>query len=196
MKDIFPIFDKIKSKEDQEKLLGQKGIVLWMYGHSGTGKSTIANALQEKLYSLGKYNVILDGDNIRDGLNKGLGFTTEDRTENIRRVSEVAKLFCDNGAIVLASFVCPKNEMRANAREVIGEDFNEVYIKTSLETLMARDTKGFYKKAQEGKMKNFTGVNQGFDEPANPEIIIDTDELDIHSCVNRLYDFIQDKICL
>lgn len=146
MADIFPTFDKLLSRQDKESLLKQKGRVYWIYGQSGSGKTTIAIELERQLHALGKYTVVLDGDNLRSGLNHGLGFTTEDRLENIRRAAELAKILVQNGAIVICCFVCPLKSMRDLATEIIGKDFTEIYIKTSIETLIQRDTKGFYKK--------------------------------------------------
>lgn len=179
MKDIFPVFEKLVSREKKETLLCQKGRVYWLYGQSGSGKTTIAIELEKQLHAQGKYTVILDGDNLRSGLNQGLGFSTEDRLENIRRASEVAKILVQNGAIVICCFVCPLKSMRDLAREIIGEDFTEIYIKTSLETLIQRDTKGFYKKALEGNMENLTGVNSEFEESENVDLVIDTDGMSV-----------------
>lgn len=190
MKDIHPIFDQLVSKSYQEKLLEQQGQVLWMYGPSGTGKSSIASALQRKLYDEGKFVIVLDGDNLRSGLNAGLGFSKEDRFENIRRASELSKLLKDNGVIVLACFVCPLISMREMAKEIVGHDMKEIYIKTSLHTLKERDTKGLYKKAMEGQMENLTGINAEFEEPANVDLTIDTERLSIDQSVSQVYDLI------
>lgn len=183
---IFPTFEKLISREKKETLLGQKGRVYWLYGQSGSGKTTIAIELEKQLYSQGRFVIVLDGDNLRSGLNVGLGFSTEERMENIRRAAEVAKILVQNGAIVICCFVCPLKSMRDLAREIIGEDFNEIYIKTSLETLIQRDTKGFYKKALEGNMENLTGINSEFEEGKNPEIIIDTDKVKVEEAVNKI----------
>ena len=140
MNDIFPINDRLISREKKESQLSQTSKVFWLYGQSGSGKTTIAVELEKQLYTQGKFVVVLDGDNLRTGLNRGLGFSTEDRMENIRRASEVAKILVHNGVIVIACFVCPLKSMRALAREIIGSDFREIYVKTSLETLIQRDT--------------------------------------------------------
>ncbi len=186
MKDIFPTFDKLVSRESKETLLNQKGRVYWLYGQSGSGKTTIAIELEKQLHARGKYTVVLDGDNLRSGLNQGLGFSTEDRMENIRRAAEVAKIFVQNGAIVICCFVCPLISMRDLAHNIIGEDFTEIYIKTSLETLIQRDTKGFYKKAIEGKMENLTGINSEFEESENVDLVIDTDRISIENGVKEI----------
>ena len=183
---IFPTFEKFVSREEKENLLNQKGSVFWLYGQSGSGKTTIAIELEKQLHAQGKYTVVLDGDNLRSGLNAGLGFSTEDRMENIRRAAELAKILVQNGVIVICCLVCPLNSMRILAREIIGEDFIEIYIKTSLETLIQRDTKGFYKKALEGKMENLTGVNAEFEEGENANVVIDTDRMSIEDGVKEI----------
>jgi adenylylsulfate kinase len=184
--DIFPTFDKLLSRQDKESLLNQKGRVYWIYGQSGSGKTTIAIELERQLYVLAKYTIVLDGDNLRSGLNHGLSFTTEDRLENIRRAAEVAKILVQNGAIVICCLVCPLKSMRDLARDIIGKDFKEIYIKTSIETLMQRDTKGFYKKALEGKMENLTGINSKFEESEEADIIIDTDIINVKEGVSLI----------
>lgn len=189
MKDIFPTFDKLVSRESKETLLNQSGRVYWLYGQSGSGKTTIAIELEKQLHAQGKYTVVLDGDNLRSGLNQGLGFSTEDRMENIRRAAEVAKLLVQNGAIVICCFVCPLKSMRNLANEIIGEDFIEIYIKTSIETLIQRDTKGFYKKALNGNMENLTGVNSEFEEGDNSDLVIDTDKMDIQEGVELILNY-------
>lgn len=186
MADIFPTFDKLLSRQDKESLLNQKGRVYWIYGQSGSGKTTIAIELERQLYVLAKYTIVLDGDNLRSGLNHGLSFTTEDRLENIRRAAEVAKILVQNGAIVICCLVCPLKSMRDLARDIIGKDFTEIYIKTSIETLMQRDTKGFYKKALEGKMENLTGINSKFEESEEADIIIDTDIINVKEGVRLI----------
>lgn len=189
MKDIFPTFDKLVSRESKETLLNQSGRVYWLYGQSGSGKTTIAIELEKQLHAEGKYTVVLDGDNLRSGLNAGLGFSIEDRMENIRRAAELAKILVHNGAIVICCFVCPLKSMRDLARDLIGDDFTEIYIKTSLETLIQRDTKGFYKKAIEGKMENLTGVNSEFEEGDNPDLIIDTEKFKVEEAVQVIINY-------
>lgn len=164
------------TRQEREALLGQKGVVLWFTGLSGSGKSTIANEVAYKLQTMGRLTYVLDGDNIRHGLNKNLGFSPEDRNENIRRISEVANLFADAGAIAITAFISPYRKYRNFCRELAGEGrFVEIFCKASLETCEKRDTKGLYKKAREGIIKDFTGINAPYEEPENPELIVDTD---------------------
>jgi adenylylsulfate kinase len=160
------------SRNQREQNTGHPGKVIWFTGLSGSGKSTIANALDEVLHGRGLKTYILDGDNIRMGLNKDLGFSPEDRKENIRRIAEVAKLFADSGTIVLTAFISPYREDRQMARDIIGEDFVEVYMNTPLEVCEDRDPKGLYKKARAGEIKGFTGIDAPYEEPENPEVII------------------------
>jgi adenylylsulfate kinase len=164
------------TRQEREELLGQKGVVLWFTGLSGSGKSTVANEVAYKLHTMGRLTYVLDGDNIRHGLNKNLGFSPEDRNENIRRISEVANLFADAGAIAITAFISPYKKYRNYCRELVGEGrFVEIFCKASLGTCEKRDTKGLYKKAREGIIKDFTGVNAPYEEPENPELICDTD---------------------
>ncbi len=163
-------------REEREDLLKQKGVVLWFTGLSGSGKSTVANEVAYKLHTMGKMCYILDGDNIRHGLNKDLGFSPEDRTENIRRISEVANLFADAGVITLTAFISPYIKDRNFCRELLGEGrFIEIFTKAKLDTCEQRDPKGLYKKAREGVIKEFTGISAPYEEPLNPELVIDTD---------------------
>jgi len=165
------------SREDREKLLGQKGVVLWFTGLSGSGKSTIANEVAYKLHEMGKLSYVLDGDNIRHGLNKDLGFSPEDRDENIRRISEVANLFADSGVIICISFISPYRRLRDFCRKLVSPArFFEVFCKASIETCEKRDPKGLYKKARNGEIKDFTGVSAPYEKPKNPEILIDTEK--------------------
>lgn len=178
--------------ELREKKLGQKGAVLWMSGLSGSGKSTVAHAFEEKLIQKGRFVFVLDGDNIRHGLNKGLGFDQEDRQENIRRVSEVAKLFCDANAIVIVSFISPYRQDRQAARSLIPQgQFFEVYCKASLELCEQRDPKGLYKKARAGEIENFTGLSAPYEEPENPEIVLNTGEDPIDLSCERLQTLLE-----
>lgn len=164
-------------REDREKVLGQKGVVLWFTGLSGSGKSTIANEVSYKLHKIGKLSYVLDGDNIRSGINKDLGFLPDERDENIRRISEVAKLFADAGIITCVAFISPYRKMRRFCRELLGPDrFFEIFCKASINTCEKRDPKGLYKKAQAGLIKDFTGVSAPYEEPEKPEIIIDTEK--------------------
>ena len=172
---------------DREKLLNQKGVVLWFTGLSGSGKSTIANELTYELFKTGKIAYILDGDNIRHGLNKNLGFSPEDRDENIRRICEVSKLFADAGLITCTAFISPYKKMRDFCRELIGRGrFFEIYCLATLETCEKRDPKGLYKRAREGKVKEFTGITAPYEEPENPDLIIDTDKYDVNKSVGLI----------
>jgi adenylylsulfate kinase len=164
--DIHPEFHRQLGREAKEGLLGQRGLVIWLYGLSGSGKSTLAHLLERALYEEGRATVLLDGDNLRTGLNSGLGFTEEDRRENIRRVAEVAKLFVHSGIITICSFISPYRSLRSLARQVIGDDdFIEVYVHATFESCTRRDPKGLYKKAAEGKVAHFTGRDSVFEEP-------------------------------
>ena len=191
MNEIYPIFDQMLSRSDKEELLGQKGIMLWFTGLSGSGKSTVAIALERELQKRGLLCRILDGDNIRSGINKGLGFTAEDRRENIRRIAEVAKLFVDTGIITIAAFISPSNDLRRMASDIIGaEDFKEVYISTPLEVCEARDVKGLYAKARRGEIKNFTGISAPFEAPKHPALSIDTSKVSLEDSVKQILAFL------
>lgn len=191
MNEIYPIFDQMLSRSDKEELLGQKGVMLWFTGLSGSGKSTVAIALERELQKRGLLCRILDGDNIRSGINKGLGFTAEDRRENIRRIAEVAKLFVDTGIITIAAFISPSNELRRMASDIIGaEDFKEVYISTPLEVCEARDVKGLYAKARRGEIKNFTGISAPFETPEHPALSIDTSKVSLEDSVKQILVFL------
>ena len=174
-------FHRFVSQQEKEELLGQKGIVLWMYGLSGSGKSTIAAAVERQLHDQGRFVVILDGDNFRHGLNSDLGFSDEDRKENVRRVAEVAKMFAAQGVITIVSVITPKRALRDQAREIIGSAFKEIYIKASYETCAQRDPKGLYAKVAAGEIKQFTGKDSGFEEPGSPDLLVDTEisEIDV-----------------
>lgn len=191
MNEIYPIFDQMLSRSDKEALLGQKGVMLWFTGLSGSGKSTVAIALERELQKRGLLCRILDGDNIRSGINKGLGFTAEDRRENIRRIAEVSKLFVDTGIITIAAFISPSNELRRMASDIIGaEDFKEVYISTPLEVCEARDVKGLYAKARRGEIKNFTGISAPFEAPEHPALSIDTSKVSLEDSVKQILAFL------
>ncbi len=191
MNEIYPIFDQMLSRSDKEALLGQKGVMLWFTGLSGSGKSTVAIALERELQKRGLLCRILDGDNIRSGINKGLGFTAEDRRENIRRIAEVAKLFVDTGIITIAAFISPSNDLRRMASDIIGaEDFKEVYISTPLEVCEARDVKGLYAKARRGEIKNFTGISAPFEAPEHPALSIDTSKVSLEDSVKQILTFL------
>lgn len=176
--EIFPIFDKMLSRQDKEQLLHQRGIMIWMTGLSGSGKSTIAIGVERELHKRGVLCRILDGDNIRAGINSNLGFSAEDRKENIRRIAEIGKLFVDTGIVTIACFVSPTLELRQMAREIIGpEDFREVYIATPLEECERRDVKGLYARARKGEVKDFTGISAPFEAPTNPDLSLDTSQM-------------------
>jgi adenylylsulfate kinase len=177
------------NKAAREELLRQQGMVLWFTGLSGSGKSTIAVELEKELYRRGKACYRLDGDNLRFGLNKDLGFTAEDREENIRRIGEVAALFADAGLITLASFISPYKKGREAARQATGADnFKEIYVKADVETCAERDPKGLYEKAKKGEIENFTGISAPYEEPENPDLVVDTAELSLEESVQLVLD--------
>lgn len=179
------------TRKMREKWLQQKAITVWMTGLSGAGKSTLANELEKTLIVLGKHTMLLDGDNVRMGLNKDLGFKEKDRVENIRRVAEVAKLMNDAGLIVIASFISPYRLDRKMARDIVGEQFVEVYVSTPLEECERRDVKGLYQKAREGKISNFTGVTSSYEEPEHAEIVIDTSKYNVQECVDMIMQVLE-----
>jgi adenylylsulfate kinase len=181
------------NRELREKLLNQKGVLIWFTGFSGSGKSTIASQLEAELYNMGKLTYMLDGDNIRYGLNSNLGFTKEDRSENIRRISEVCKLFVDAGIITIATFVSPFKCDRDRVRNTLGKDFIEVYVDCPIEVCEGRDPKGIYKKARNGEIKNFTGIDSPYEVPENPEIILSTGEISVDQCVDKILGYLFDK---
>ncbi len=179
------------SFQDRCDNLGQIGQVLWFTGLSGSGKSTIAIALEKELTAQGKAVYRLDGDNIRSGLNQDLGFSPADRNENIRRVAEVAALMKDAGLIVLVSFISPYQEKRDFARKLVGEQyFHEIYVKVDVATCEERDPKGLYEKARRGEIKDFTGVSAPYEEPEDPELVLDTEELSVSECVERVKNLV------
>jgi adenylylsulfate kinase len=180
------------SKDDRFKLKGHKGAVLWFTGLSGCGKSTIANAVELRLYQAGKHSFLLDGDNIRLGLNKNLGFTPEDRTENVRRVGEVAKLFAAAGNITLAAFISPYRADRKLVRELLpAGEFIEIYVDASLETCEKRDPKGLYKKARAENLPNFTGISAPYEAPEKPELVLDSNNKGIEELVNEVMAYLE-----
>ncbi|GFI34748.1 adenylyl-sulfate kinase [Bacteroidaceae bacterium] len=186
-KNIYPIFDRMLSRTDKENLLEQRGVMLWFTGLSGSGKSTVAIALERELHRRGLLCRILDGDNIRTGINTNLGFSADDRKENIRRIAEVAKLFVDTGIITIAAFISPTEELRQMAAEIIGhDDFKEIYISTPIEECERRDVKGLYAKARRGEVKDFTGISAPFEAPACPALKLDTSHLSIEESVDQL----------
>lgn len=180
--------DLTVSRQDREQIKGRKGTVLWFTGLSGSGKSTIASGLHKKLTEEGIHSYMLDGDNIRLGINSDLDFTDEGRKENIRRISEIAKLFVDSGLVVLTSFISPFREDRANAQKIIGDaDFNEVYVECPLEVCEQRDVKGLYARARAGEIKHFTGIDSPYEEPENAAYVVHSAEQDLKECVDHLY---------
>ncbi len=192
---IYPIFDKMLARVDKEELLGQHGLMIWFTGLSGSGKSTIAIALERELHKRGILCRILDGDNIRSGINNNLGFTEADRVENIRRIAEVSKLFVDTGIVTLAAFISPNNDIREMAARIIGkDDFVEVYVSTPIEECERRDVKGLYAKARRGEIKNFTGISAPFEAPEHPALTLDTSVLSLEESVGKLLELILPKI--
>lgn len=180
------------SRTEREKLLGQRGVTVWLTGLSGSGKSTVAVAAERRLADEGRLTYILDGDNIRQGLNSNLGFSPEDRSENIRRIGEVAKLFTDVGAIVFSSFISPYRADRDAVRVILSEgDFVEAYVAASLETCESRDVKGLYKKARAGEIPEFTGISAPYEEPEKPELVIDTNAQTVDESVDVLIDYLR-----
>ncbi|HQU59299.1 MAG TPA: adenylyl-sulfate kinase, partial [Saprospiraceae bacterium] len=175
---IHPIFDRLLQREDRERRLNQRSKVVWLTGLSGSGKSTIAQHLERRLYNEGYFAQVLDGDNIRHGINNNLGFSEEDRQENIRRIAEVAKLYVQSGLITINSFISPTRDIRQMARDIIGdEDFIEVFINAPLEVCEARDVKGLYEKARAGQIKGFTGIDAPYEAPETPALEVRTDQL-------------------
>jgi len=180
------------NREDKEQYLKQNGKVIWITELSGSGKSTLAHGLERKLAQRGYLTQVLDGDNIRTGINNNLGFTEEDRNENIRRIAEINKLFLNCGVITINAFISPTNDVRAMAREIIGkDDFIEIFVDASFETCTERDPKGLYKKALAGEIKNFTGLDAPFDRPENPELVVDTNKLSIEEGVELAYKYVK-----
>lgn len=192
---IYPIFDKMLGRADKERLLKQHSVMIWFTGLSGSGKSTVAIALERELHRRGLLCRILDGDNIRSGINNNLGFSPADRIENIRRIAEVSRLFIDSGIITIAAFISPSNEMREMASRIIGpEDFLEVYVDTPLSVCEQRDVKGLYAKARRGEIKEFTGISSPFEAPAAPALTLDTSVLSIEESVTKLLELILPKV--
>jgi len=188
---IFTVFDDLINRQEKELLLNQKSKVIWMTGLSGSGKTTIAKALEKKLHLNNIISQLLDGDNIRVGISNNLSFSSEDRLENIRRISEISKLFLNCGIVTLNCFISPTNEIRQIAKNIIGEnDFIEIYINASVKICEERDVKGLYRKARKGEIKNFTGISATFEEPKQPNLVIDTTLLSIEESVKKIYDYI------
>jgi len=194
---IHPEHDIILERPDKEKLLNQKGIVLWFTGLSGSGKSAISIEVEKLLHSKGYLTQILDGDKIRNGINNNLGFSVEDRFENIRRIAEVSKLFVECGVITICSFISPTQKIRSVARSIIGKkNFIEIFTNTPLEVCEKRDVKGLYKKARAGLIKNFSGITSPYEEPQNPDLEILTETMTVEKAAKKVYDLILPKITL
>ena len=192
---IHPVFGQIPNRSDKEKLLNQHAKVIWLTGLSGSGKTTIARNIEIQLNSRGYLTQVLDGDNVRTGINNNLGFSEEDRIENIRRISEVSKLFLNCGIICINGFISPTKSMRQMAGDIIGNgDFIEIYVNASIEVCEGRDTKGLYKRAREGKIRNFTGIDAPFEPPENPDVEINTVELSIEDCITKSLKVILPRI--
>ncbi len=182
------------SKQQRAKIKDQKPCILWFTGLSGSGKSTIANAVESKLYEMGKHTYLLDGDNIRMGLNAGLGFSEEDRAENIRRIGEVSKLFVDAGLIVLSAFISPFQKERDRVRAMVEDgEFIEIFVDAPLEICESRDPKGLYKKARSGEIAEFTGISSPYEAPKNPEIHIRNDKRDIEECAGEVIEYLKKR---
>jgi len=180
------------SKQQRAKIKGQKPCILWFTGLSGSGKSTIANAVEAKLYGMDRHTYLLDGDNIRMGLNKGLGFSDEERMENIRRIAEASKLFVDAGLIVLTAFISPFQQDRDKVRNLVEKgEFIEIFVDTPLEVCERRDPKGLYKKARDGEIPNFTGISSPYEAPTQAEIHIKNDKMSIDECVKQVIEYLK-----
>ncbi|MGM0579931.1 MAG: adenylyl-sulfate kinase [Bacteroidota bacterium] len=194
LENIYPIFDTILSRSDKEKMLKQKSIVIWMVGLSGSGKSTLARALENSLHEEGYLTQLLDGDNMRTGINNNLGFSPEDRTENIRRAAETAKLFMNAGLVTICSFISPTEDIRKMAKEIIGDGYVEVYVDCPVEVCEERDVKGLYAKARKGEIPDFTGISAPFDVPKSPEVAVDTANQSLEESHQELVKAIIERI--
>lgn len=192
---IHPEFHRFLSRHDKETLLHQKGLAVWMCGLSGSGKSTIANATERVLHKQGRFTVILDGDNLRSGINVNLGFSDEDRLENIRRIAEMVKIFVENGVIVFVSAITPRGELRDLARGIVGEEnLFEIFVSASYEACAKRDVKGLYAKAERGEIEHFTGKDGSFEPPQSPDLTLDTESLTIEEAALELIEALQSRI--
>ena len=192
---IYPIFDRMLTRKDKEDLLKQHSVMIWFTGLSGSGKSTLAIALERELQQRGLLCRILDGDNIRSGINNNLGFSEEDRVENIRRIAEIGKLFVDTGIITIAAFISPNNDIREMAANIIGkENFMEVFVSTPIEACEKRDVKGLYAKARRGEIRNFTGVSAPLEAPLHPALSLDTSILSVEESVNKLLELVLPRV--
>lgn len=188
---IFSIFDEVIPREEKQSMLKQNSKVLWLTGLSGSGKTTIAKVVERQLHEKGFLTQLLDGDNIRAGINNNLGFSDTDRTENIRRIAEVSKLFLNCGVITVNCFVSPTEEIREQAKQIIGgENFVEIFVDTPLSVCESRDTKGLYAKARRGEVKNFTGISAPFEEPSKPHLIVKTENKTVEQSATELIEYI------
>ncbi|MFI3314154.1 MAG: adenylyl-sulfate kinase [Rikenellaceae bacterium] len=193
--DIHPVFDKMLTRSDRENMLGQKSVMIWFTGLSGSGKSTLSIALEKELFARGFVCRLLDGDNIRSGINRNLSFSDSDRTENIRRIAEVSRLFVDSAIVTIAAFISPTNDIRTLAKSIVGEDnFMEVFVSTPIEECEKRDVKGLYAKARRGEIKEFTGVSAPFESPLHPSISIDTSKFSVEESVEKLLEIVLPRI--
>ncbi len=194
---IHPIFDRLLTRDDYEQRLRQRGKVLWLTGLSGSGKSTLAIQLERKLFEAGFFSKVLDGDNIRTGINNNLGFSEAERMENIRRISEVARLFLDTGIICINAFISPKRAMRDMARSIVGPgDFIEIYVNAPLDICESRDVKGLYQKARQGMIKGFTGIDDPYEPPFAPDLEIRTDLVELEDGVDQIFAYLRPLIAL
>lgn len=197
MEHIHPVFDQILCRADKERMLGQRGCALWLTGLSGSGKTTLARQTEKELTGQGFLTQVLDGDNIRTGINNNLGFGEEDRRENIRRIAEVTKLFVQCGVVTMNSFISPSQEMRDMAKEIIGaDDFLEVFVDAPLDVCESRDVKGLYKKARAGQIPNFTGISAPYEAPENPDMHVRTGIRSVEECVRQIIEFVEPRIRL
>lgn len=195
MENIHPIFDRLIDRSDKERFLNQKSQVFWFTGLSGSGKSTVASAVEKLLFNEGFFIQVLDGDNTRTGLCNNLGFSLDDRKENIRRIAELSKLFMNAGVVCLNSFVSPTVEIRAMAKEIIGaENFNEIYVNAPLEVCEDRDVKGLYKKARNGEIKGMTGIDSPYEAPQNPDLEINTSTQTLEESAQSAFNYIISKV--
>jgi adenylylsulfate kinase len=193
---IHPDTHRFLHRRDKETLLGQRGIVVWLCGLSGSGKSTLANAVERVLHQQGRFTAVLDGDNLRAGLSANLGFTDQDRLENIRRIAETAKLFVSQGIITIVSAITPRGELRDLARGLLGSDLIEVYVKASYETCEKRDVKGLYARAARGEIQHFTGKDGSFEPPQSPDLVLNTETSSIEDAAFELLETIRERIAI
>jgi len=188
---IHPETARFLDRSSKESLLHQTGGVLWLCGLSGSGKSTIADLVERRLHTQGRYTIALDGDTLRTGLNRGLGFSDEDRRENIRRIAEVCRILVTNAAIVFVSAITPKESLRIMAREILGADYHEIYVRATYDACRSRDPKGLYAKAERGEIPQFTGRDSSFETPNHPALVLDTEHSDATTCASQLFAYIE-----